>query len=51
VIAPRTKDVVAITAEGKPSVGIGCDDPLGAAEAVSRILCTDATIEAFQGSE
>jgi hypothetical protein len=41
-----TKYVVTITAEGKPSVSIECYDPLGAAEAVGRILQTYATIGA-----
>jgi hypothetical protein len=44
-IDPHTKYVVTITAEGKPSVGIECDDPLGAAEAVTRILQPYAEID------
>jgi len=41
----NTKYVVTITAKGKPSVSIECYDPLGAAEAVGRILRTYATID------
>jgi hypothetical protein len=40
-----TTYVVTITATGKPSVSIECYDPLGAAEAVSRILHTYAQID------
>jgi hypothetical protein len=45
VIEANTKYVVTITAEGKPSVSIECYDPIGAAEAVDRILHTYATID------